>query len=83
MSIADRIEFTFDHARRYSALGLLRSANGILRNGFDLYRRRHISRVGLRVVLSIARLLERSALLVMFGPKTGRDHQDPDGGNPI
>jgi hypothetical protein len=27
--------------------------------------------------------LERSALLVMFGPKTGRDHQDPDGGNPI
>lgn len=81
MSIANRIGFTFDHARRYSALGLFRLANYILRKGFDLYRRRHISRVDLRVVLSIARLLERSALVVMFGLKTDRDQRDPDGRN--
>jgi hypothetical protein len=55
------------HARRWCARGLFQLAGAILRRSINLYERRMIPPVVLRVALFAVRCLERSAALLMFG----------------
>ncbi len=52
-------------ARRRAALGLLRLASLLLRKGLSLYQREKISKIDLCVALSTARLLQRSAGILL------------------
>jgi hypothetical protein len=78
MPISHLAKATFDHARRRAALGLFRLASLILRRATDLFQRRQIARVALRVALAAAKLLERSAGVLLLG--TSRPKDQPDRG---
>jgi hypothetical protein len=70
---------TFDYARRSAALGLFRLASFILRRATDLFQRRRIARVDLRVALSAAKFLERCAGVLLLG--MSRPKGQPDRGS--
>jgi hypothetical protein len=63
------------HVRRWCARGLFQLASSILRRAINLYERRTIPPVVLRVALFAVRCLERSAALLMFGH---RPHHKPE-----
>jgi hypothetical protein len=62
----------FDSARRCGALALFRLASSLLRGATDLFQRRRIARMDLRVALAAARLLQRCAGMLLLG--LGRHH---------
>jgi hypothetical protein len=76
MPISRLARTTFDHARRQAALGLFRLASSILRRATDLFQRRQIARVALRVALAAAKLLERSAGVLLLGMSRPKNQQD-------
>jgi hypothetical protein len=64
---------TIDGTRRWGALGLFRASRCMLRGALRFHRRHLISHGGLRVALSGANLLQRSAATLLFGLKHARD----------
>jgi hypothetical protein len=66
----------FRDMRHRGALGLFRLASTILRRATNRYQRRRIARGHLRVALSTARLLERSAGALLLGLRQGQDQSD-------
>jgi hypothetical protein len=58
---------TVDHVRRQGAAALFRLASFILKAALKLLLRDTVSRNGARVLLSVARVAERSAALLLFG----------------
>jgi hypothetical protein len=73
MPISRLAKATFDYARRRAALGLFLLASCILRRATDLFQRRRIARVDLRVALSAAKLLERCAGVLLLGMSWSKD----------
>ncbi|HLH98989.1 MAG TPA: hypothetical protein VKW08_28095 [Xanthobacteraceae bacterium] len=59
--------FALDRARRRAALVLFRIASSILQKGIELHESRKISRLNLRLRLSITAFLERRAGLLLIG----------------
>lgn len=62
-------------ARRWAAAGLLWLAGAILRGVIRLYRRRAMSRAQVRHALSMTRILERSAWVLLFGNRRCRSQR--------
>jgi hypothetical protein len=73
MPISHLAKATFDYARRRAALGLFLLASFILRRATDLFQRRRIARVDLRVALAAAKLLERCAGVLLLGMSWPKD----------
>ena len=63
-----------NHARRCTALRLFRLASLVLRKGLSLYERRMISRARLGAALAMAKLLERSAGVLLLGLTHSQTH---------
>jgi hypothetical protein len=76
MPINHLAKATFDYARRRAALGLFLLASFILRRATDLFQRRRIARVDLRVALAAAKLLERCAGVLLLGMSWPKDRSD-------
>ena len=76
MSIIRASKSALHHARRSGARGLFWLASSILRCSINLYERRMIPPIVLRVALSAVRFLERSAALLVFGHRPHGDQKD-------
>jgi hypothetical protein len=76
MPISHLGKATFDYVRRRAALGLFRLASLILRRATDLFQRRRIARVDLRVALAAAKVLERCAGVLLLGMSWPKDQSD-------
>ena len=77
MPIIPAAKSAFDQARRSGARRLFWLASSILRRSINLYERRMVPPVVLRVALSAVRFLERSAALLMFRHRPRGDHKGP------
>jgi hypothetical protein len=76
MPVIPLAQSVLDPMRRRGALGLFRLASSILRRATHLYQRRRIARSHLRVALSTARLLERSASALLLGSRRRQDQSE-------
>ena len=65
-------KLSFHHTRRWIARGLLQIASCLLRSSINCYERRVITPIVLRAALSLVRILERTAVVMLFGSKARR-----------
>jgi hypothetical protein len=62
--------------RRWGALGLFRLARCVLRGAIGLGKRPMIPRVSVQAALSVGGLLEKSAAVLLLGPRRSRHQHD-------
>ena len=65
--------------RRLGALGLFKASRCLLRGGISSYQHKMISRGGMRIALSGASLLERGAVILLFGSRSPNKSNDLSG----
>jgi len=81
MRIASAARAALDHTRRWGAIALFRLTSIALRGSVRLYQRGLMSRIVLRAILSVARILERTAALLVLGFKRQPDQREGQSGS--
>jgi hypothetical protein len=66
------------HMRRWIAWGLFRIASCVLRSSINCYERHVITPIVLRAALSLVRILERTAVVMLFGSTARREGHERD-----